>query len=112
MTFLRDVRFGLRMLARHRAHGIAAVGVVARGIGAATAVFSVVRGPSRVSAPLSGSRRLLTRFIASLLFNITATDAATFVAVGVLLAAIAFIATALPALRAVRVDPMLALRAE
>ena len=93
MTFLRDVRFGLRMLARHRAHGIAAVGVVALGIGAAGA-------------------RLLTRFIASLLFNITATDAATFVAVGVLLAAIALIATALPALRAVRVDPMLALRAE
>jgi putative ABC transport system permease protein len=95
MTFLRDVRFGLRMLARHRAHGIAAVGVVALGLAAGAA-----------------GARLLTRFIASLLFNITATDAATFVAVGVLLAAIALIATALPALRAVRGDPMLALRAD
>ena len=112
MTFLRDVRFGLRMLARHRAHGIAAVGVVARGIGAATAVFSSSAGRAESRPRPSGSQRLLTRFIASLLFSIIATDAATFVAVGVLLAAIALIATALPALRAVRVDPMLALRAE
>jgi putative ABC transport system permease protein len=56
--------------------------------------------------------RLLTRFVASLLFNVTATDATTFAVIGILLAAIALIATALPAFRAVRVDPMLALRAE
>ena len=42
----------------------------------------------------------------------TATDATTFIAVGALLGAIALVATALPAIRAVRVDPMLALRSE
>ena len=54
----------------------------------------------------------LTRVIASLLFGVTATDAATFVAVPALLAAVAFAATVIPAWRASRVDPMVALREE
>jgi ABC-type antimicrobial peptide transport system permease subunit len=56
--------------------------------------------------------RVLTRYLGSLLFNVSATDAMTFVTVGVLLAVIALVATALPALGAVRVDPMVALRSE
>ena len=52
----------------------------------------------------------LTRVIASLLFGVTTTDAATFLAVPVLLAVVAFTATVIPAWRASKVDPMVALR--
>jgi ABC-type antimicrobial peptide transport system permease subunit len=52
----------------------------------------------------------LTRVIASLLFGVTATDAATFLAVPALLALVALAATVIPAWRAGKVDPMVALR--
>jgi len=54
----------------------------------------------------------LTRVMASLLFGVSTTDAFTFETVPALLATIAFAATAIPAWRATRVDPMVALREE
>ena len=54
----------------------------------------------------------LTRVIASLLFGVTATDTTTFLAVPALLAVVAFAATVIPAWRASKVDPMVALREE
>ena len=54
----------------------------------------------------------LTRVIASLLFGVTPRDAATFLAVPALLAVLAFAATVIPAWRASKVDPMVALRQE
>jgi ABC-type antimicrobial peptide transport system permease subunit len=54
----------------------------------------------------------LTRVIASLLFGVSTTDIATFLAVPLLLAAVAFAATVIPAWRATSVDPMVALREE
>jgi putative ABC transport system permease protein len=54
----------------------------------------------------------LTRLIASLLFELSPNDPATFLAVVTLLAAVALAATLIPALRATRVDPMVALRYE
>ncbi len=54
----------------------------------------------------------LTRVMTSLLFGVSATDALTFTAVAILLAAVAFAATVIPARRAIRVDPMVALRDE
>ncbi|HEV2222226.1 MAG TPA: ABC transporter permease [Candidatus Acidoferrales bacterium] len=54
----------------------------------------------------------LTRFLRSLLFEITPTDPLTFVGVAVLVAAVAFAACYVPSRRAVRVDPVVALRHE
>jgi predicted permease len=55
---------------------------------------------------------LLTRLMASLLFGISAIDAVTFAAVPLILIATATIASFVPALRATRVDPVVALRDE
>ena len=54
----------------------------------------------------------LTRVVASFLFGVTARDPAVFVAVPLLLSAVAFIGVWFPARRAARVDPVIALRTE
>jgi putative ABC transport system permease protein len=54
----------------------------------------------------------LTRFLSSQLFGVAATDPTTFTLVSALLVGIALAATMIPALRATRVDPVVALRDE
>ena len=54
----------------------------------------------------------LTKLTSSLLFEVSATDPATFTCVAALLAAAALAACYIPARRAMKVDPMIALRGE
>jgi putative ABC transport system permease protein len=54
----------------------------------------------------------LTRFLKSLLFGVTPTDKVTFVAVGLILLVAALLACLIPARRAAKVDPLVALKYE
>jgi len=59
-----------------------------------------------------GAALLLTRFMSGLLFGIGVRDPITFVALPALLLVVTGLATLIPALRAIRINPIIALRAE
>jgi putative ABC transport system permease protein len=59
-----------------------------------------------------GAAMGVTRFMSTMLFGIQADDAQTFAGVAILLTLVALAACYIPARRAMRVDPMVALRYE
>jgi predicted permease len=74
------------------------------GQGAKLALIGVLAG--------LGASWALTRWIESLLFGVSPTDRITFVMIALLLMAVALLACYIPARRATKVDPMVALRCE
>jgi ABC-type antimicrobial peptide transport system permease subunit len=54
----------------------------------------------------------LTKYMASLLYGVSATDALTFILVSIMLAGATLLACWLPARRATRVDPLITLRSD
>jgi putative ABC transport system permease protein len=80
-------------------------------------IFRLVVGQAMLLVAISIAIGLLgafmaTHFLSSLLYGVAAWDPITFASIATLIAAVAFLACWLPARRAARVDPVIALRAE
>ena len=71
----------------------------------------LVLATAGIAAGLAGAA-VLSRFLQGLLFGVTPLDGATFVAVALLFGLVTMAASYIPARRASRVDPMVALRNE
>ncbi len=97
----RTHEIGVRLALGARGRDVVAMVV---GQGVAPAVAGAVLG--------IGAAAALTRLMSSLLYDVTATDPLTFGAVSLVLLLVAIGAAWLPARRAVRVDPLIALRSE
>ena len=88
-----------------------ALGATRRNIVSLVVRQGMTLGLSGVAIGLAGAV-MLTRLIRSLLFGVEATDPVTFVGIALLLGLVALLASYIPARRASRVDPLVALRYE
>ena len=133
-ALFQDIRYGIRMLAKNPGFATVAILTLALGIGVVSLRINeigirmtlgaqprdiwrlIVGGGARlalagIAIGLAGALAL-TRLLSSLLFEVRASDPITFGAVALLLAAVALLACYVPARRAMRADPMIALRYE
>ena len=110
-----DLRFAARQLRRTPGFSVTALLTIAIGIGACTAALVFGAGARIVGVGLvlglAGSVAF-ARLLQALLFNTRPTDPFTLGAAAALLALVAFLACWIPARRATKVDPMVALRSE
>lgn len=87
---------------------------MALGAGESDVLRLVVRQGVRVALAGAGAgllgALLLTRLMSSLLYGVRSTDPATFLAVTLVLTGVAVVASYIPARRAARIDPLVALR--
>ncbi|MGD9902845.1 MAG: ABC transporter permease [Vicinamibacterales bacterium] len=97
----REREIGIRMALGATARGVAA-GVVGQGLGHALAGIAA-------GVPLALA---LSRFMVSVVYGVTPRDPLTYAALPVLLGVVAALACYLPARRAARIDPVVALRSD
>ncbi len=132
-----DAKFALRSLRQNPMFSIVAIGTLTLGIGANTAIFTVVDSVVLRQLPYEDAERVVavwpekgllvagagvvaglvgalgaTRALSGLVFGIGTTDLSTFSLVPVVVLVVAGMACFVPARRASRVDPMVALRLE
>ncbi len=138
-SLVRDTRVAARMLWRSPGFTVVALATIALGIAATrrcsawstrcSCGLSLMRGAGRrdvlrlvlteglvltgagLAAGAVGAI-LLTRFLTTLLYDVGPLDPATYAAVALTLVAAGLLASWLPARRATRVDPVIALRSE
>ena len=115
-TLWQDLRYGLRMLLKNPGFTLVAVVALALGAQGRDILVLVVRQGLALAAAgaalgLAGAFAL-TRLMRTLLYEVSTTDPATYVSLSALLLVVTLLACVVPARRATKVDPMVALRYE